>query len=98
MTKRINRNTYYEIRTPNDTYGFVGFFESSEEALAEVNRAYKRALERGFDNRHENWITVINEVTTEYNEEGEFLRSKHERWVMDSIQFDEYDGCYVFAY
>ena len=98
MTKRIYRNTYYEVRTPDDAYGLVGTFESSEEALAEVNRSYKSALAKGYDNRHEDWITVLNEVTREYNEEGAFLRSKHERWVMDSIQFDEYDNCYVFAY
>ena len=88
---------YFEIKSPDDSYGLDGMFETSEAAIAHINYSYRRALKLGYDNRHENWVTVCVEHVKEFNDKGEFLKEETIRYVWECVQFSEYDDEYVIA-
>ena len=89
---------HYEVMDTKGHYGLDGRFETENEALAEINRSYKKALERGYDNRRNRWITVWCERTVERTVNDEFLHESFTRTAMSSIVYSEYEDKFVFAY
>lgn len=89
---------FYEIRNEEDTYGLCGCFETENDALNEINRSYERAKERGYDNRHEKWVIVCNQVIKEYDEKGRFLKEETVRFVMSHAEYSTYENKYAFTY
>ena len=89
---------YYEIRNANDMYGLCGTYESKEKALAEINRSYVYAKERGYDNKHEKYIIICNQVCKVVSDQGAFLKEEICRFVIENVEYSEYDEEFVFAY
>ena len=91
------KREYYEIKSPCDRYGLGGTFESEEKALEEINYTYRRALERGYDNRNEKWVIVCVQTTIIRNDKNEFLKEETIRFVTQTAEFSEYENAYVFV-
>ena len=94
--KKCNR--YFEIKSKNGFYGLMGAFETESDALAEINNNYVFAKKHGYDNRHETWIIVCVDVTRETTESGDFLKEKITRFVVETVEFSEYENKFVFVY
>lgn len=92
------RTEFFEIKSPCGHYGLCGTFKNEEEALAEINRSYKQAKERGYDNRHEKWVIVCNRVITERRDNGDFLSEKIDRFVVACTEYRESEEAFVFVY
>lgn len=89
---------YFEIKSPDDMHGLVGQFDTEADALNHINNSYANALRQGYDNRNDKWVLVCVEVSKEFNKKGEFLKEETIRFVTESVQFDEYEDKFVFAY
>lgn len=89
---------YYEIKSTDGHYGLCGTFETTDDALAEINASYIRALERGYDNRHEKWaIICVNTVITSL-ENGDFFKEETTRTRVTTAEFDEYTNSFEFPH
>jgi hypothetical protein len=86
-SKRISIECY-KVEDPKGYHGLVGSFKSVAEAIEELNTAYIRAKERGYDNRHERWA-IIHERTVRVFLDGEFLRETTNRSRVAVVAFDE---------
>ena len=91
------RCEFYKVINNRDAYGLGDNFESEESALAYINDSYKRALSRGYDNRNEKWLIVCVQISTEFDENGVFLKRTTEEFVMDAVEYSEYDGQFVIV-
>lgn len=89
--------SYFEVKSPDGNYGLTGHFATEDEAVAHINESYRRALELGYDNRHENWVTVCVEYYKSLNDKGEFLKEETIRFVCSSVQFSDYENAFVIA-
>ena len=89
---------FFEIKDRNDVYGLAGTFESAEKALEEINRSYEYAKTHGFDNRNKKWIIVCNQVVKEFDNNGLFLKEERARFVVENVEYSDYDNAFVFVY
>ena len=89
---------YYEIKSPCGHYGLCGTFESTDDALAEINASYIRALERGYDNKHERWSIVCVKVVRTFLENGDFYKEETTRTLVNTTEFDEYTNTFEFQH
>ena len=94
--KEVHKS-YFEVKSPDDNYGLMGQFATEDDAIAHINESYRRALELGYDNRHENWVTVCVEYYKSLNDKGEFLKEETIRYVCSSVQFSECENAFVIA-
>lgn len=93
-----NAFEYFEIRDVCGRYGLCGTYESEEKALAEINRSYEYAKTQGFDNKNEKYIIICNQVVREFGANGEFLKEEITRFVIQSVEYSDYDKAFVFVY
>ena len=91
------RCEFYKIINKRDAYGLGDNFENGESALTYINDSYNRALSRGYDNRNEKWLIVCVQISTEFDENGDFLKRTTEEFVMDAVEYSEYDGQFVIV-
>lgn len=95
----MNRNyEHFEIRSIDDQHGLCGTFDTAAEALAEINRSYVHAKEQGYDNKHEKWIIVCNQVAEIFSDDGEFFKEEKVRFVVESVRYSDYENAFVFVY
>lgn len=91
------RTEYFRITDNHDVFGLIGHFESEASALSHINESYKTALSRGYDNRNEKWLIVCVQISTEFDENGNFLKRTTEEFVMDTVEYSEYDEQFVIV-
>ena len=91
------RAEYFRITDNHDVFGLNGHFESVESALSHINESYKQALSRGYDNRNNKWLIVCVQICTEFDENGDFLKRTTEEFVMDAVEYSEYDEQFVIV-
>ncbi len=94
-------NEFYEVRTRDDMYGLSllpSESESEEKALEAINRSYEYAKTRGYDNKDNKWIIVCNQIIKEFDEEGNFLKEEHSRFVIANVEYSTYENAFVFVY
>lgn len=95
-------NIYYEIKSPCDHYGLCGTFETEDDALAEINSSYIRALERGFDNRNEKWSIICVKTVRTFIDNGEiygeFYKEETIRTRVATAEFDEYTNAFTLSH
>lgn len=91
------RTEYYRITNNHDIFGLNGNFESVESALASINESYKMALSKGYDNRDNKWLIVCVQVCAEFDKDGNFLKRTTEEFVMDAVEYGEYDEKFVIV-
>ena len=91
------RSQFYKVVDNRDTYSLNGVYETVESALAYINDSYKRALSLGYDNRNEKWLIVCVQSCTEFDKNGDFLKRTTEEFVMDAVEYSEYDEQFVIV-
>jgi hypothetical protein len=92
---------FYEVRMRNDMYGLSisqSDSESAEKALEAINSAYEYAKTRGYDNKDEKYIIVCNQIVKEFDEEGNFLKEEHSRFVIENVEYSDYVNSFVFVF
>lgn len=90
---------FYEVRSIDDVHGLaITSNESAEKALEEINRQYEYAKTRGFDNRDEKWIIVCNQIVKEFDDKGMFLKEERSRFVVENVEYSDYENAFVFVY
>jgi hypothetical protein len=76
----------------------IRFDGSKEEALKEINDSYEYAKKRGYDNRNNKWIIVCHQFVKEFDENGAFLKEESCRFVVENVEFSDYENAFVFVY
>lgn len=89
---------FYEITSINDMHGLCGQYESAEKALEEINRSYEYAKTRGYDNKHDKWLIVCNQISREFDNKGTFLKEERIRFTVESVEYSDYENAFVFVY
>jgi hypothetical protein len=97
--KMKRTHEFYEVRSLDDNHGLsIRNNESAEKALEEINDAYEYAKTRGFDNRDEKWIIVCNQIVKEFDDKGRFLKEERSRFVVENVEWSDYEKAFVFVY
>jgi hypothetical protein len=91
------KNRFYEIKSPGDHYGLCGRFDTIDEALAEINATYVRALENGYDNKHERWFINSVKIVTSFLENGDFIGDEISRTHITTAVFNENTNAFVLV-
>ena len=89
---------FYEITSINGMYRLCGQYESAEKALEEINRSYEYAKTRGYDNKHDKWLIVCNQISREFDNKGTFLKEERIRFTVESVEYSDYENAFVFVY
>ena len=90
------KKEYFEIKSKNGAFGLAGYFKTEAEALDEINRSHRVAVERGYDG-HEEWAIYCVQFERLFSDDGILLREETVRFYSHSVSFDEYENKYVFS-
>ena len=91
---------YFEVRSPDDNYGLELRSEETEgllETLDGINRVYRSALKRGYDNRHRKWVIVCTHITKTIDGDGNLITEATSRRVVAKAEFSASHGAFVFV-
>lgn len=90
-------NTWYEVKSPDNSYGLDGTFFSENDALDEINASYKIAKMMGYDNPNKQWIIVYC-IHSKTFKDGRFLSEKTEKYVTQTVEYSFYENKFVFTF
>jgi hypothetical protein len=86
---------YYEIIEATGAYGLGYTYKSVADALNEVNKTFKQALERGYDNSNKTYVIIKCEVSRIKSDADVFLSEKTSRTAVSFVRFEESLKCFV---
>lgn len=91
----MEKQIYYIIKDRKDRFFLQGRFNSSQEALEEINAQYVQALGHGFDNRNEEYGIYRVEYQKEVNEAGDLLSENQNIRLWMMVEFSEINNKYI---
>ena len=99
--KMKRTSEFYEVRTRDDRHGLSilpSESESKEKVLEAINKSYEYAKARGYDNKDNKWIIVCNQIVKEFDDKGMFLKEECSRFVVENVEYSDYENAFVFVY
>ena len=89
---------FYEVRSHNDGYGLElrsNETTSIHKAIDGINRLYRSALERGYDNSKRKWAIVRNRCAKTIDDYGNLIAESSVRTVVAHAEFSANDGAFI---
>ena len=91
---------YFEVRSRDDAYGLEIRSNEAETlfgALDGINRLYRNALERGYDNSRRKWAIVCTTTKKTIDGNGDLIAETTTRQVTAKAEFSTLHGAFVFV-
>lgn len=89
---------FYEVRSYDDGYGLElrsNETTSVSKALDGINRLYRSALERGYDNRHRKWAIVNHKCAKTIDDHGDLIDESSVRIVVARAVFSAPHSAFI---
>lgn len=99
MAKSISIK-YFEVRSRDDAYGLEIRGNEAETlfgALDGINRLYRSALGRGYDNSRRKWAIVCTTTEKTVADNGDLIVEASTRKVVAKAEFSTLHGAFVFV-
>lgn len=86
---------YYMVKHRKDSYSLEGVFGNPQIALEAINDSYRRAKERGYDNRMEPWAVYRVHIHKDFDKDGVYLGSSRTEKLWNLVKFSEINDQFI---